>query len=449
MSAAEPTYDALVGRTIGGKFKIESVIGRGGMGAVYRAKQKNLKRVVAIKVLRQELLHDSSYAARFKREANAASQLDHPNLMRVIDFGEDEGLLYIAMEFIDGKPLSVLLREEPALDPLRVVDLTSQLLAALAAMHDANIIHRDLKPENVMIVRGKDDDGNSVDILKLCDFGISKQVGGFSMTPEGMTGVTHTATLTATGALVGTPEYMPPEQAKGEGVDARSDLYSVGVILYQMLTGRLPFKSANSVKVLLAHINEIPAPPSTHVKSVDPALEHLCMKALAKSPDDRYASAREMRSALRDALGLHDSTLIRNRRGAVARSLAPPPESRPGAKHSEPPAATRNESSSRRVDRAAETEVLPTFPSSDGRIARAPSGSGIKTMAERASNVDAYQQTSTPASGTAPGEEVPPSKAPRSAEPTGAPQQSNRAVIVLLGIVIVLLVVIAALVRSK
>ncbi|MGZ3474074.1 MAG: protein kinase domain-containing protein, partial [Polyangiales bacterium] len=255
MSAAEPSQnEALIGRTIGGKFEIESLIGRGGMGAVYRAKQKNLKRVVAIKVLRQELLSDPSYAARFKREANAASQLDHPNLMRVIDFGEDDGLLYIAMEFIDGKPLHVTLRDDPKPDTARVIDITSQLLAALAAMHDAGIIHRDLKPENVMIVRGKDDDGNTVDILKLCDFGISKQMPNQGSSGDGL--ATHTATLTATGALVGTPEYMSPEQAKGDTVDARSDLYACGVILYQMLTGRLPFLGESPISVALKHLQE-------------------------------------------------------------------------------------------------------------------------------------------------------------------------------------------------
>jgi serine/threonine-protein kinase len=453
MSAAEPSHhDALIGRTIGGKFEIESLIGRGGMGAVYKAKQKNLKRVVAIKVLRQELLSDPSYAARFKREANAASQLDHPNLMRVIDFGEDDGVLYIAMEFIDGKPLNVTLRDEPTPETFRVIDLTSQLLAALAAMHDAGIIHRDLKPENVMIVRGKDDDGVAVDILKLCDFGISKQLPQQASSGDGL--ATHTATLTATGALVGTPEYMSPEQAKGDTVDARSDLYACGVILYQMLTGRLPFKSANSMKLLLAHISEKPALPSVHAKDVDPALEAVCMRALAKSPADRFANAREMRNALRDALGLRDSAVLGNRRAVVRGSSMPPPPN-PVVASEPPPAAVH--------DKAAQTDVVTRrAPETSGESTRpeAPSGSGI---VEKQRPSLSAQQTSTLASGSAPSETTPnPPKSveaqnsvapPPETEPVRAPvqvaPQSSRAVPLLIGIVVLLLIVIFFLATKK
>jgi len=447
---AEPQVDPLVGRVIGGKFEIESLIGRGGMGAVYRARQVNLKRAVAIKVLRTELLDDPTYAARFKREANAASQLDHPNLMRVIDFGEDDNLLYIAMEFIDGKALHSIMRMENTLEPVRVVDLVGQLLAGLAVMHDEGIIHRDLKPENVMVVRGKDDDGHTVEIVKLCDFGIAKQV---APKPEpGADPVTYTATLTATGSLVGTPDYMSPEQAKGERVDGRSDLYSVGVILYQMIAGRLPFKSANSMKVLLAHISEQPAPPSKWVESVDPALEEICLRALAKDPEQRYANAREMRLALRDALGLRDSSVLGARR-MPSRSSVPPAR----GNSSNPPVA----------DKAAETLDVVTRRGSERHIAALrqesspPSGSGVVPKPPRdggdstgtlASGASAPQAAKTPDPKTpdppkVTESSVAPPTTPATREVAPAP---NRTVPALIALVIALLGVIAFLVaRAK
>ncbi len=371
MGDAELAEDPLVGRTIDGKFEILSPIGRGGMGAVYRARQKNLSRNVAIKVLRPDLVSDGAYAARFKREAHAASKLDHPNLMRVYDFGDaPDGFLYIAMELIDsergGRSLLSVLRDESPLPTPRIVDLASQLLAGLAAMHDERIIHRDLKPENVMVVVGKDDDGHVTEIVKLCDFGIAKQVRATTSESESPpTGATQTATLTATGALVGTPEYMSPEQAKGDLVDARSDLYAVGVILYQLLTGgRLPFKSANSMKVLLAHISEVPAPPSKHAPSVDPVLEEICLRALAKTPADRFESAREMRAALRSVLGLGDSAVRSARMSVPPRPVstpAPKGPSTPPARAHDPEAPTRDVA----------LEAAPTRKTSEDELAAA------------------------------------------------------------------------------
>jgi eukaryotic-like serine/threonine-protein kinase len=340
MLGAEPHVDPLIGRVIDGKFEVESLIGAGGMGAVYRARQRNLKRAVAIKVLRRELLDDPTYAARFKREANAASQIDHPNLMRVIDFGEDGDLLYIAMELIDGKSLTQIMRDEFPLESTRIVDLLGQLLAALAVMHDEGIIHRDLKPDNVMVVRGKTDDGHVGEVVKLCDFGIAKQVS----LPKGdptQTGATHTATLTVAGSLVGTPDYMSPEQAKADPLDGRSDLYSVGVILYQMLAGRLPFESSNSVKLLLAHISTKPVPPSKHEPSVNNELEDICLRALAKDRKDRFENARQMRLALRESVGLRDSTVLGARFAAARASLPPPAPSASAIKTDEEVVPTR------------------------------------------------------------------------------------------------------------
>jgi serine/threonine protein kinase len=281
--------DLLLGRTIAGKFTIESRVGGGGMGSVYRARQAGLDKVVAVKVLHRELLAEPTFASRFKREATSASRIDHPSSIRVIDFGQEpDGLLYIAMEYLEGKTLFKILREEAPLAPGRIVDLSRQILAALAAAHEIGLIHRDLKPENVIVLSGKDDDGKATEHVKVCDFGIAKLQTNTDVDEK----------LTVEGSIVGTPEYLSPEQARGGELDARSDLYSMGVILFEMLTGQPPFRGDTPLSIVLKHLDAPPPQPSSITPSADPKLEAACLKALSKAPGDRFASAREMRASL-------------------------------------------------------------------------------------------------------------------------------------------------------
>jgi eukaryotic-like serine/threonine-protein kinase len=336
----------LIGRTIGGKFLIESFIGGGAMGAVYRARQVALDKVVAVKVLHREFVSDESFVARFKREAKAASRLDHPNSMRVIDFGsEPDGLLYLAMEHLDGRDLLQVIVEDWPLSSLRIAGILSQALAALAVAHDMGVVHRDLKPENIMVLKGLNDEGVPTDVVKVCDFGIAK----ITQHREGA-GTDGGGPLTAQGLVVGTPEYMSPEQGKGETLDPRSDLYSMGVILYQLLSGRVPFEAESALGIVFKHVTEEPIPPSRINPLVDRRLEALCLRAMQKKREDRPQSAREMRAELRV---LSDSTSV------------PIPPSTFGADDTAPSPAPSSSAVARAVtDRVAPLDPLPKTTSS-------------------------------------------------------------------------------------
>ena len=291
---------ALIGRTVAGKYRIDRFLGGGAMGAVYKARQSALEKNVALKVMHRAISLDPNFVGRFHREAKAASRLDHPNSIRVIDFGEEpDGLLYIAMEYAEGRDLYRVIHDDWPISNADIADMVMQALAAIAVAHEMGVIHRDLKPENLMILRAKNDEERDAYLVKVCDFGIAKitekdeEPGDAPRTGQ---------KLTTQGLVVGTPEYMSPEQAKGEKLDARSDIYSMGIILYQLLTGRTPFTADTALAVVLKHITEAPEAPSVHYAGVHKGLEAVAMKALAKDRNDRFQSARAMRNAIRESL---------------------------------------------------------------------------------------------------------------------------------------------------
>jgi serine/threonine-protein kinase len=286
----------LIGRTLADKYTIESVIGTGSMGTIYRARQLTLQKWVSIKILHRELAEQRNFVDRFKLEAFSASRLEHPNSLRVLDFGEEGNLLYLVMEYVEADDLLTIMQREWPFKDTRIVQIMSQALAGLAKAHEAGIVHRDIKPENILILRETDDEGNATDIVKVCDFGIAKMAGPSA--PQSRPFAHH---LTTEGLVVGTPDYMSPEQARGEGVDGRSDLYSMGVVLYHLLSGRPPFIADTPFGVAIQHVSQTPPPPSLH-RAVNPALESICLRAMNKRPEDRFPTAREMRRALLSSL---------------------------------------------------------------------------------------------------------------------------------------------------
>jgi len=276
--------DGSTQRMLGDRYEIGEVIGRGGMAEVHEGRDLRLGRRVAVKILRPDLARDPSFQARFRREAQSAAALNHPNIVAVYDTGEDvlagEGsdaivVPYIVMEYVDGMTLRQLLASGRRLLPERALEITGGVLAALDYAHRHGIVHRDIKPANVMLTRTGD--------VKVMDFGIARALNDVGNT------------MTATSAVMGTAQYLSPEQARGEVVDARSDLYSAGVLLYELLTGRPPFTGDSPVSIAYQHVSEMPTPPSQVDGGVSPEIDAVVLHSLSKRADDRYQSAAEFR----------------------------------------------------------------------------------------------------------------------------------------------------------
>jgi serine/threonine-protein kinase len=299
--AADIPVDPLVGRTFDEKYRLDSRLGEGGMGTVYRATHLLIERPVAVKVLNPRLVTDESARERFRREARAAGRLQHSNAVAVTDFGETrDGLVYIVMELLEGRPLREVMAREAPLDPARAVSLMLQAAAAVAAAHDAGVIHRDLKPGNIFVVQRP----NAPHIVKVLDFGIAK------LGSDTTDGVNPINTLTGAGVMIGTPRYMSPEQCDGAQLTPSSDVYSLGVILYEMLTGQTPFTGATPLALALKHSSEPPRSLREHVATIPPALEEVVLRALAKDPLERPQDAGEFRRELyyvAERLGLEHS----------------------------------------------------------------------------------------------------------------------------------------------
>ena len=286
--------DPLTGTVVAERYEVLERVATGGMGTVYRARQRGLERFIALKVLRPDLSVDRETITRFHREAKAMSLLTHPNTVRVFDFGgTPDGLLYLAMEFLEGELLTQRIAREGTLHPLTCAQFVLQILASLHEAHSKGIIHRDLKPDNIFLARV---DGHGDPVVKVLDFGIAKIVHGDQRIDQ---------LETQAGMVFGTPRYMSPEQAQGQALDARTDLYSVGVLAYHMLAGRPPYEDADAVVVMAKHIREraLPIRVAAPGSRVPKNLERAVLQALEKDRERRYASARAFATVIEASLG--------------------------------------------------------------------------------------------------------------------------------------------------
>ncbi len=270
----------LVGSIVADRYHVLRQLGEGGMGRVYLAEHVKMGRKSAVKVMNPQMVHDAEAVGRFNREAANASRINHPNVAAVYDFGEtDEGVIYLAMEFVDGPPLSALIAQQGGLPPLRAADIARQVADALSAAHDMGIVHRDLKPDNIMVARDRD----GSDLVKVVDFGIAKTAGG------------QTQKVTKTGYVVGTPDYMSPEQLAGDALDGRSDIYALGLVTFNMLTGTLPFAGESAQETMLMRLTDRPRSLSEARpdRAWTPEVQAVMDRALERDANRRYQTAAE------------------------------------------------------------------------------------------------------------------------------------------------------------
>ena len=268
------------GSKINDRYQIIKTLGEGGMANVYLAHDNILDRNVAVKVLRGDLATDEKFVRRFQREALSAASLSHPNIVEMYDVGDDDGQYYIVMEYVDGKTLKQVLKQRGKLSITEVVDIMLQLTDGMAHAHDSYIIHRDIKPQNIMILPNG--------MIKITDFGVATAL--------------NSTQLTQTNSVMGTVHYLPPEQAQGKGSTIRSDIYSMGIMMYELLTGLVPYKGDNAVEIALKHLKE----PLPSIRKINPeipqSIENVIIKATAKNPKNRYLDARQMHEVLKSAL---------------------------------------------------------------------------------------------------------------------------------------------------
>ena len=325
----------LVGSIIAERYHVLKKLGEGGMGQVYLAEHVKMGRKSAVKVMNPGMVHDADAISRFNREAANASRINHPNVAGIYDFGETaEGLIYLAMEFIEGESLTSLVEKNGALAPMRAADIAKQAADGLAVAHDMGIVHRDLKPDNIMIAKNRD----GSDCVKVVDFGIAKAAGA------------ENQKVTKTGLVVGTPEYMSPEQLAGDKLDGRSDIYSLALVSYNMLTGKLPFEGETAQESMIMRLTDDPKPlsftkPDT---SWSKEVQDVMAKALQRKRDDRYAKASDFGVALFQAVERMPKTvrpsatqMIGAMDGATAVLSAPPPTRVDASAPSAPPPAAR------------------------------------------------------------------------------------------------------------
>ena len=294
--------ETLVGRRLFGEYTMVRKLGEGGMGAVYLLQHDSIDQQIAVKVLHGRSAQQDELVKRFYREAKSISLLSHPNITRLFIFGRSEdGLIYLAMEYVNGLSLREVFAEGP-LNELRAIKIMKQVLGALSEAHSIGIIHRDLKPDNIMLTKHR----GQPDYVKVLDFGIAKVTDQAGLKPE--------QKLTQAGVVNGTPEYLSPEQAQAIELDQRSDIYSLGCVLYEMITGSVPFSAPTAVTVLTMHVFEEPKRPSEVYSRCSPQMEDVILKAMAKKPDDRYASSEEFLDALSELEGVLSGTPSKGRK---------------------------------------------------------------------------------------------------------------------------------------